>query len=500
MAVAVLLLVLAQPAPSLEDLAHESRAVRDEAIRRLAAGGPPSAAVAARLADPDERVASGAAEVLRLRRDPDVLAQLARAADVPDATRGAAAAAALVATAGEARVDVAALSFPGMCVLPTRLDDAYGSAVAAALLPLGHRPSVDRPQAYRALHAGGDHAARALRDFARDRRAPAAARAHALHALARLTGEASVEELADAEPLVREAAASLVLRYGDEKGLARLAARLDEAGALRPSELHCAVLAARRTRRVGPAGILALERAVRDGEARLAADAAAALLAADPAAGGRALRARVLRHLTDAENRAATGKEAALFELRAGPLPEDLRERMRRAEDPLVAACVAEDPFARLRPLVGQGFGDRDAFRIEIVARVLDRPGAPEADRMAFAACALASDVGAAHRAGLEALRGIPPEAWAALKPVVVRSLADQEEPIRLAAAALVLPAPDALLVCADALYDGDPSSARRVASILAAANVPGMDPRAPVAERRRASAELRRQALRGKE
>jgi hypothetical protein len=69
-----------------------------------------------------------------------------------------------------------------------------------------------------------------------------------------------------------------------------------------------------------------------------------------------------------------------------------------------------------------------------------------------------------------------------------------------LAAAALLLPGPEALAVCADALYDGDPWAARRVAAALARAKAPGCDPGAPVAQRRRASLESRGKALRGKE
>ncbi len=500
MTAAVLFLVLAQPAPPLGDLAHESRAVRDEAVRRLAAGGPPSAAVAALLADPDGRVALGAAEVLRLRRDPDVLALLARAADAPDATRGAAAAAALVATAGDARVDVASLGFPGMTVLPTRLDAAYRDAVRDAILPLDYAPSLDRPQAYRALVAGGDHAARASLDLACDGGAPGPARAHALHVWARLTGNAPAEMLSDAEPVVRDAAAALVVRYGDPDALARLAARFDETRSLRTGELHCAAIAVRRTRVVGSAGVLALERAVRDGEIFLAADAAAALLAADAASGAKALRARALRHVAEAERSHGGGAEVAILELRTGPLPEDLRARMRVLEDPLVAACVSEDPIARIRPLLGRRLGARETLRVEIVGRLLDRPGATDEDRVLFAATALVNDHPAARRVGLEALRGVPPEAWAALRPSVTDALADRDEPLRLAAAALLLPEPEALLACADALYDGDPWAARRIAALLAQAKVAGCDARAPVAEHRRASLELRRQALRGKQ
>jgi len=494
---AVLLLVLAQAASPLEDLAHESRAVRDAAIRSLAEGGPPSTAIAALLGDPDERVALGAAEVLRRRRDPDVLPLLARAADVPDATRGAAAAEALVATAGEALFDVSSLGFPGMTVLPARLDDAYRGTIRDAFLSADSSASVDRPQAYRHLYGGGPHAARALRALAGDTKAPVAARAHALHALVRLTGDAPLEWLADPEPSLREAAALLVLRYGDASGLARLAARLEQTSALRVLELHCAALAARRAGRVGPAGVLALERAVRDQEPRLAADAAAALLRADPEAGRNALRARVLRHLAEAERFPGTGCEAALFELRAGPLPDDLRARMRAVEDPLLSACVADDPVARLRPLLAQGAGRRESLRVEIAARVLCRPDVPEADRILFAASVLATDFSSSRCAGLESLRGTDPTRWAALRPLVTERLGDPEESVRVAAAALLLPDPRAVAVCADALYDGDPWTARRVAAMLLDAKLGTVDARAPVAERRRASLELRRRALR---
>lgn len=497
--VPALILLLAQPAPPVADLAHDSRAVRDAAIRSLAAGGPTSAAIAALLGDADERVALGAAEVLRLRRDPGILPLLARAADSPDATRGAAAAAALVATAGEALADVSTLSFPGMTVLPSRLDDAYREAVREALLPLRAPPSADRPQPYRRLLGGGAHAARALAELAADPGAPAFARAHALHAHARLTGDAPVGFLADAEPAVRVAAAQLVLRHGDEEDLARLVARLGT-GTLGASELHCAALAARRAGGVGPEGAGMLERAVRDRDARVAADAAAALLAFDRVAGERALRARVLRHLAEAERVPGCGSEAAIFEVRAGPLPEDLRERMRGFEDPLLSACVSEDPVGRLRPLLGKNAGTRETHRVEIAASLLAQGGAAEADRVLFASSVLASGVSSARRAGLEALRGIRQERWAVRLPRVAAALEDPDESVRLAAAALLLPDPRAAVVCADALHDGDPWAARHVAAMLARAGLGEPDPRAPVAERRKASLEFRRKALRGKE
>jgi hypothetical protein len=137
---------------------------------------------------------------------------------------------------------------------------------------------------------------------------------------------------------------------------------------------------------------------------------------------------------------------------------------------------------------------------VEIVSRIFERHPATDADRVLFAATALANDTTVARRAGLESLRGVPEETWAALRPAVATALADREEPLRLAAAALLLPAPEALRACADALYDGDPWAARRVAALLAQAKVPGLDPNAPAGDRRRASLELRRQALRGKE
>jgi hypothetical protein len=305
--------------------------------------------------------------------------------------------------------------------------------------------------------------------------------------------------LADAEPAVRAAAAALVLRHGGEQDLARLAARL-ATRTLRAPELHCAALAARRAGGVGPEAVATLERAVRDREARVAADAAAALVAADRAAGERAIRARVLRHLAEAERVPGCGTEAAILEIRAGPLPEDLRARMRASPDPLLSACVSEDPVGRLRPLLGRNGGARETHRVEILGHLLATPGVPDADRVLFAASVVASDVSAARRAGLEALRGVPGERWAALLEPVAAALADPDESVRLAAAALLLPDPRALLVCAEALYDGDPWAARRVAAMFPRAGLPEIDPRAPVAERRKASLEFRRRALRGKE
>jgi hypothetical protein len=228
---------------------------------------------------------------------------------------------------------------------------------------------------------------------------------------------------------------------------------------------------------------------VRDEDAPLAADAAAALAAADPEAGAQALRRRVLRHVAQAEQTPGAGAEAVIFELRAGPLPEDLRARMGAAGDPLLAACVAADPVAALRPLV-RSAGSDERVRVELASRVLRK--APDTDRVFFAASVLTSEVPSARRAGLEILRGLDARTWAALRPSVEDALGDPDEPLRLAAAALLAPDPRALAVCADALYDGDPSSSAKVAAILEAAGSPGCDPRAPVAERRRASLALR--------
>jgi hypothetical protein len=299
------------------------------------------------------------------------------------------------------------------------------------------------------------------------------------------------DTLEDAEEVLREAAAPLLLRYGDAEDLARLAALLEGERSLGPAELHSAAFAVRRLGRVGPRGRAVLARAVEERPTFLAAEAAAALLAAAPEAGAHALRTRVGRHLTDAEAAGHAGTEAALFELRAGPLPEDLRARLRAAANPLLAACAAADPLAALRPILAVRLGGRELYRLEIVARLLDRAHAGEADRVAFAASALGSEATAARRAGLGALRDVPAEAWAALRPVVVGALDDRDEPVRIAAAALLAPAPGALRVCADALYDGDPWSAQRVAAILKRAGLPEVDPRAPVATRRRQSLAL---------
>jgi len=498
MAAAVLLLLLAQ-AP-VDDLAHDSRAVRDAAIRELAAGGPPSSAIVALLADPDERVALGAAEVLRLRCDREVLPQLARAADVPDAARGAAAAAALLATAAEARVDIATLDFPGMHALHARLDEAYRNAIRQKLLSLDAGASLDRPQVYRPFLGGGDHAARALRELAGDPEAPGAARAHALHALARLTGEVPLEAIDDPEPLVRGAAALLVLRYGDPRGVERLAARVDGTAALGTLELHCAALAVRRTGHVGPEGRKRLARAVSDREPRLAAAAAGALLAVDPEAGMTALRARVERHLREAERKEGAGVDAVIFALRAGPLPDDLRARMAALDDPLLAASVAKEPAAALPGLLERSSGVRESLRVEIVSHLLRDPGVKDPQRVHFAASVLSTDVAWARRAGLTALGSAGPGSWSALRPIVTQALEDRDEPVRVAAAVLLLPDPPAVAVCADALYDGDPASARCVAEALAGAKIKSVDAGAPVAVRRRASLELMQGTLRGKE
>jgi len=488
MATAVLCLLVAQLAGDLEGLRHPSRAVREATIERLARDGPPSMELVANVAHGDARVVAGVAAVLRLRRDAAVLPALARHADHPDPARADVAARLLVEIAAHRRVPLSDLHFEGMELLPRRLERAVGSQALELIRRYRRSPSLERPQLYRPLYAGGPYAATAVARLVRDTRRPGVFRAHALHAYLRLVGRDGrpmvAEALVDPEPEVRAAAAGLAWRYGVE--IDTLARLLDSGRALRAIVRSYAVAASERRRRLGREPALRLLDLAWEAPVRTAVGTAAALKVTHPDLAEKLIEKHVEHALKADGRRVGAGLAAGLFAFRAGPLPPELRERLGAARTPLLRALVESDPeeaLALVRTSLAPpaSVGRQEAYRVEIVYRLLMRHRAPWADRVAFGAAAIHRDLGSARRLGAQALRGAPDELVRPLKPALRRLLADGDASIRLAAAAVLLPEATALQVLADALYDGDPVAARRVAACL-----PEVDPKAPVAARRR--------------
>ncbi|MHC4973167.1 MAG: hypothetical protein ACYTG3_12625 [Planctomycetota bacterium] len=491
MATAVLCLLLAQATADLEGLKHPSRAVREATIERLATKGPPSAELVPYVAHEDARVAAGVASILRLRRDAAVLPALARHADHPDPARADAAARLLVEIAAHRRRPLAEFHFAGMKLLPRRLERAVDSQALELLGRYRRRPSLERPQLYRPLYAGGTYAAVVLARLARDAQRPGVLRAHALHAYLRLVGRKGrplvAEALVDPQPEVRAAGAQLAWRYGIE--IDTLAGLLDSGRPLGPTVRSYAVGAAEHRRRLGRPTAIRLRDLAWEAPVRTAVGTAAALEATHPDLAERLIESHVERALKADRNRVGAGLSAGLFELRVGPLAPALRERLGAARTPLLRALVesdAEKALALVRPSLAPraAVGRQEAYRVEIVYALLLRYRAPWADRVAFGGAAINREFAAARRLGARALRGAPEELVRPLKPRLRQLLADGDASVRLAAAAVLLPEPEALQACADALYDGDPVSAKRVAACLPAELE--VDPKAPVNARRR--------------
>lgn len=496
MATAVLCLLIAQATDDLEGLKHPSRAVREASIERLAAQGPPSAELVEHVAHADARVAAGVAAILRLRCDATVLPALARHADRRDPARADAAAHLLVAIAARRRTPLADLHFEGMELLPRRLEQAVESQVLELLGSFRRRPSLERPQLYRPLLAGGPYASKVLERLVRDTQRSGVLRAHALHACLRLVGREGRPRVAvglhDAQPEVRAAAAQLAWRYGME--IDTLAGLLASGRPLGATVRSYAVAAAERRRRLDRESALRLFDLAWEAPARTAVGTAAALEVTHPDLAGKLIRKHVEHALEADRRRVGAGLAAGLFELRVGPLGPELRERLGAARTPLLRALVEEDAdkaLALMRPSLAPAaaVGRQEAFRVEIVSALLRRYRAPWADRVAFGGTAIRREFAAARRLGAQALRGAPEDLVRPLVPRLRELLADGDASVRLAAAAVLLPEPAARQVCADALYDGDPIAARRVAACLAPETQ--VDPKAPVAARRRLAARI---------
>jgi hypothetical protein len=488
MVTAVLCLLVAQLADDVEQLKHPSRAVREAAIERLALEGPPSMDLVPHVAHGDPRVVAGVAAILRLRRDAAVLPALARHADHADPARADVAAHLLVEIAARRRVPLSDLHFDGMELLPRRLEQAVASQARELLGGYRRSPSLERPQLYRPLYAGGSYAATAVARLARDTQHAGVLRAHALHAYLRLVGRDGrpmvSEALLDPEPEVRAAAAGLAWRYWFE--IDTLARLLDSERALRATVRSYAVAAAERLRRLDREPARRLLDLAWEAPVRTAVGTAAALKVTHPDLAAKLIEKHVELALEADQRRVGAGLAAGLFELRVGPLTADLRGRLGAARTPLLRALVERDrekALALVQPSLAPraSVGRQEAYRVEIVYRLLMRHEAPWADRAAFGAAAIHRDLDSARRLGARALRGAPEELVEPLRPTLRRLLADGDASIRLAAAAVLLPERAARRVLADALYDGDPISARHVAACL-----PEVDPKAPVAARRR--------------
>jgi hypothetical protein len=491
MATAVLCLLVAQATSDLEGLKHPSRAVREATIERLATAGPPSADLVAHVADSDARVAAGVAAALRRRCDAAVLPALARHADHPDPARADVAARLLVEIAAVRRRPLSGVHFEGMELLPRRIEQAVEGQAVELLGRYRRPPSLERPQLYRPLYAGGSHAAAVLSRLVRDTGRTALLRAHALHACLRLVGKEGrplvAEALSDPQPEVRAAAAQLAWRYGVE--IDTLVGLLDAERPLQPTVRTYAIAAAERRRRLSRKAARRIHQLAWEAPVRTAVGTAAALRVTHPDLAGGLIKKYVAQALEGDRRRVGAGLEAGIFELRAGPLAPDLRRRLGEARTPLLRALVETDPqkaLALVRPSLAPraAVGRMESYRIEIVLALLRRHDAPWADRVAFGRAAIHRESVRARRLGAQALRGAPEELLGPLKPRLRQLLADGDASVRLAAAAVLVPEPAALEVCRDALYDGDPVAARRVAACLAPAWK--VDPNAPVDRRRR--------------
>ena len=161
----------------------------------------------------------------------------------------------------------------------------------------------------------------------------------------------------------------------------------------------------------------------------------------------------------------------------------------------VTTGCLAA--LALIAPLVEpeRPLGRRELERLEFVSYLLRTHGASWELRSRLATAALHSDSRSGRRFGLRILIGAPPEILERHRAALRRDLQDASDRNRLAAARLLAPAPGALQVCLDSVYDGDLRSTRMAASILrrSVPDLPSIDVEAPVEERRRQARGLRR-------
>lgn len=468
-------LVLQAPVLAMDAFTHPARRVREAAIARAAAGPATSADLLAYLDHADSRVARAVIAVLLRRLDEDALPALARCGEHRDTARAEEAARTAVAIALHHQVDLEDLSFDGMRSLPARIQRAVDADIEACLPRIRGRGHTHKTQNYRRFFAGGRYAARALERISRDRTQVEHVREHALYGLAMLSGfrfeDTLLDLLDDAMPRVRVACCSLIYQYGTTPSMRKLARRLDGVRMHQEHEITWIVAAVERTGVLSAGGAKKLERLVRDGVTNRALGAAAALRRTRPETFLRAVRERVQRLLGYEAGHPDAASEVALFELRVGPLEDDLRARMRRSRNPLVSASAQDDSAQALRVLAAviapkDAVGSLEATRTRIVSRLLALHQAPNEDRVRFATQALNKQHMRSRRDGMYVL-GVLRGTGASLRPRLRTLLDDPYGPVRLDAARLLAPSTKAIEVAIAALYDGDHRSARVVRRIL---------------------------------
>ena len=492
--------------------------MREAAILRLAHDGPPTRQLTAYLRDEDARVAIGVAQALRLRSDPQALLALADAADRLDEERGLAMAEALVGVALDHEVQLRDLVVPHAPLLHRRVETALRREVQRHLGTLTRRPQWDHAEDYRRLLAGGERAARVLREIILDGDRPERMRAHACWALVRVDGRGSSDTLLavlqDPFPQVRWHASAALGSLNSRKATERLAGLLDRERVDRQTRSP-ALTAIRATGTVSKRAYVHLLRLVRTAKLDLATQAAAALRACMRKnegnaelrkKGEEAIRYRVLRVLTAKGPAAGDAGYAALFALDAGPLPGSLLERMRGHPHPLAQAAATKDSAAALailRPVLTpeQSWASYEPLRVKVCDLLLRRHGANWADKLAFARSVLGDqNTFAQRRTALRLLEGIPRYELDPLVAQVKRRLTDPRESIQVAAAVVLSRAGhrEGDLILATAIYDGAPWRVRTAADTLrlARSDLPAVDPRLPPAERRAQAQRLRARIL----
>jgi len=500
MAALFCLLLLPVPDP-FEGFERLSRDERERAVLALAASGPSSEELLARLRDaagrPPDVVEEAILELLARRADDAALRGLAgrvRTAGPEPAEAAARALLAGAAAAGEPRGGEA-LALPD---LPAeRMRGAVRAAVDRWLDAAGEMPDYDGSAAARPMAMLGPLAYGELGEAARDGARLWKRRRAAMVALARAGSEEAAPRLAplldDDEPMVRAAAGELLLRLGTRGALEAVAATLGRGRAMEQDLQRSAMTACERLGSVDDAGAATLLRTLREGSVDDALAAAAALRRARPGPEtDAAIAARCARLLDREERSAGSGALVALFELRAGPLDAPCRERMARSGTALVRAAASSDrdeALAILRPLLDpeKPLPRLEHMRVNVAHRLLLRHAAPPEDRLRFAAANLSSDAPKTRVSGARILLGLPEAAREPLRPALERLLDDPREPVRLAAAAALPPGPRTRRILLEAVVDGDPSATAEALSLLRNRE-PGADlPSAeePVASRR---------------
>ncbi len=467
-----ILIVLVLGAPESHEeivsaLASPSRHVREGAVERLAHSGPPVEDLAELLIHPDVRVAVGAAAILSRRGEAAALEPLARAVGHDDPERGAAAARALVEL-GMA-LDQPVSSWARNEREKKRLRAATRRVVDEGVSQLTGRGSADRPYLYRRYFVGEMWAAEALESIARDPERNAGVRSHALMALRRLAGNAAYDVfrtlLTDPDPSVRAQAASALYRCQKTGGYADLARLLEGDQPIYGGMELWAVLGATKTRRVSTKGAAELARVVREGRLASSVRAAKALRRA---LGGKKtpdiVQWRVRRLLRAAKGNDKIASGAALYHLKAGPLPEDLLEVFRQSHDPILRAVATNDrdeALALLDPVLDpEASVERNEYvRVEVCYWLLWKHNVGWDRRIRFALSVLSSDRFDFRRKGTYLLQGCPKERLVApLLPALQRLLGDPYETVSVGAGSVLARAGDregldALLIV---IYDGD--------------------------------------------